>query len=63
MNSTKNLFSHHLGTLILVLFGILTLGFVVEARDAFGFMGWVFCFAVVLTAGQSAAPQQMEEYR
>ena len=56
MTSIKTFFHNHLANLILVMFAILSLNFVVQARDAFGFMGWVFCFAVVLTSSRGSTP-------
>lgn len=56
MSQVKDFFANYLGTMILALFAILSFVFVVQARDAFGFMGWVFCFAVVVCAGQGNEP-------
>lgn len=58
MTALKNFFQNQLGNLILVVLAAFSLYFVVQARDAFGFMGWVFCFAVVLTVGRGPSTEQ-----
>ena len=51
MSSFLNPILKNLSTLFLFLFAVLSFAVVLQARDAVGFLGWMFCFTTILTVG------------
>lgn len=51
MKPIVDLLLKNLGVLALLLFAALSFAVVLDSRDPVGLLGWLFCVAVVLTAG------------
>jgi hypothetical protein len=53
----------NLPVIVMLLFAALSFAVVVDARDPVGFLAWLFCFAAIMTAGNSTpAPAEIEIY-
>ncbi len=59
MRTLADRFWKRLGSLVLLLLAALSLAVTVKSYDPVALLGWLFCLAAVLTAGQPA-PQATE---
>lgn len=51
MTTLLNAILKNISPLVLLLFATLSFAVVLESRDPVGFLGWMFCFATILTVG------------